>query len=261
MKSILLLASMLLLVGTIGAQDEAKKDKKDKKKDEVEEMQTEVEEKQPAKPKVVAFQEPDFALDIEQANKANSEGIYNAYSMELLSADKKIVDKAWKSLMKSYKGKTKFNKREGEFATTSARITELGSAAFKVKASIEQRGDNVIVHSWYEDGDGYIDANMESEDAGINQMLDRFAVEVRQMMVKKEVDTEEKTLKQSESHLSKLKRQNDGYLKDIETAKRKIAEAEQKIIENEAEQEITIDKIDGQRMIVEAVRQRLKRIN
>ena len=72
---------------------------------------------------------------------------------------------------------------------------------------------------------------------------------------------EEKNLKQEENTLNKLKRQNDSYHKDIEEAKRKIATAEQNIIENEAAQETAVMKIDGQRTIVEAVRQRLKRIN
>lgn len=267
MKSILLLSSMVLIVGCLTAQEGAKESKKDKKKkkEKVEqeamaEAENKVEEA-PMKPKVVEFQEPDFALDIEQADKANSGGIYNAYSMELLNADKKIVDKAWRSLMKSYNGKTKFNKREGEFGTSNARITELGSALYTVKASIEQRGDNVVVHSWYEDAEGYVGADMASEDSGVNQLLDGFAVTVRQMMVKKELDGEEKILKQSESYLTKLKRQNAGYHKDIEVAKRKIAEAERKIIENEVEQETSVAKIDGQRTIVEAVRQRLRRIN
>jgi len=247
-KILFTLVGLLFFVGISTAQEEAKKEKKEKT--------TEVME-----PKVAEFQEPSFAMEIEQGAKANSSGIHNAYSIEILNADKKVVDKAWKSLMKSYKGKTKYNRKEAELGTTSAKVTELGSAAYSVKASIEQRGDNVVVHSWFEGTDGYIDTSSTSEDAGVQELLNAFAVNVRKEMVKVELDMQEKVLKQSESELAKLKRQNDSYHKDIEIAKRKIAQAEQNIIENEAAQEIAVAKIDGQRSIVESVRQRLKRIN
>lgn len=273
LKSILLLSTMLLFVGTLGAQEETTKKKNTKKaKKEMAEKaaQEEAEKaevvedtmmKEVEKPAEVEFQEPAFAMSIEQGAKANSAGIYNAYSMEILNADKKVVEKAWRSLMKSYKGKTKFNKREAEMGTTNARISELGSAIYSVKASIEQRGDNVVVHSWYEGADGYIDEGSDMENSGVQEVLDAFAVDVRKRMVKIELDGEEKILKQSESELKKLKRQNDSYHKDIEIAKRKIAEAEQNIIENEAAQEASVAKIDGQRVMVEAVRKRLRRIN
>jgi len=261
-KSILTIAGMLLFVVIANAQDEPKKDKKQKKKDKIEANAetTEVTEKV-MEPKVVEFQEPAFAMEIEQGSKANSDGIFNAYSMEILNADKKIVEKAWKALMKSYRGKTKFNRKEAEMGTLNAKVTELGSALYNVKASIEQRGGNVVVHSWFEGTEGYVDGNADSANAGVNDLLNAFAVNVRKDMVKVSLGNEEKVLKQSENELSKLKRQNDTYHKVIETAKRKIAEAEQNIIENEAAQEIAITKIDGQRSIVESVRQRLKRIN
>lgn len=247
-KALLISAIMLSFLGANIAQEQARKDEAPK---------------QPQKESMVekrAFVEPAYFLDIETSAKANSAGIHDSYSIELMHADTKTVEKAWKALMKSYKGKTKMNRKENEFATENARISELGSSTYNVKASIEQRGDNVIVHTWYESGDGYVSQSMSSEDSGVNDMLQAFAVKVRQDMVKNELDGEEKILKQSESQLNKLRRQNEGYHRDIEVAKRKIAEAEQKIIENQAEQESMVMRIDGQREIVEAVRQRLKRI-
>ena len=251
-KLLFTIAGLLLFVGINTAQEEVEKVKKKDKLEENAEVM---------KPKVAEFLEPSFAMDIEQGSKANSAGIYNAYTLEILNADKKVVDKAWRSLMKSYKGKTKYNRKEAEIGTVNAKITELGSASYTIKASIEQRGGNVVIHTWYEGTDGYVDESSESEDVGVYDLLNSFAVSARKDMVKLALDKEEKMLKQSESELSKLKRQNDTYHKAIETAKRKIAEAEQNIIENEAAQEIAVNKIDGQRSIVETVRQRLKRIN
>ena len=250
-KTLLTLAGLLLFVGIINAQEEAEKEKEESKEKVQEVMES----------KVAEFQEPVYAMDIEQGAKANSAGIHNAYSVEILNADKKVVDKAWKSLMKSYRGKTKYNRKEAEMGTTNAKVTELGSAVYTIKTSIEQRGGNVVVHSWFEGTDGYIDDTAESENAGVNDLLQSFAVNVRKDMVKMILGSEEKVLKQSESELNKLKKQNDSYHKAIEVAKRKIAEAEQNIIENEAAQEMAVTKIDGQRSIVEGVRQRLKRIN
>ena len=248
-KFLFILAGVLFFVGSSIAQEEAKKKEKVEKTVEV------------MKPEVAEFQEPAYAMDVEQGAKANSVGIHNAYSVEILNADKKVVDKAWRSLMKSYKGKTKYNRKEAELGTSNAKVTELGSSAYTIKASIQQRGGNVTVHSWFEGADGYVNDAAESENAGVNALLQSFAVNVRKDMVKMELSNEEKMLKQSESELSKLKRQNDGYHKAIEVAKRKIAEAEQNIIENEAAQEMAVTKIDGQRSIVETVRQRLKRVN
>ncbi|MBT8218497.1 MAG: hypothetical protein KJP00_01645 [Bacteroidia bacterium] len=247
-KVILTAFLVFLLASSSLAQEETKKDETPK---------------QPLKENMVekkAFEEPPYFLDIESSAKANSAGIYDSYSIELMDADIKTVEKAWKDLMKSYKGKTKFNRKEAEFGTLNARISELGSSIYNVRASIESRGDNVIVYSWYESEDGYVNGDMASEDSGVHELLQNFAVSVRQNMVKDELNSEEKVLKQTESQLKKLQRQNEGYHRDIEVAKKKIADAEQKIIENEAEQESTVMKIDGQREIVEAVRQRLKRI-
>lgn len=249
-KTLMLLLLMGLAIN-IHAQDE--KPVTDEK-----ESMAEKEAEEVMEPKTIAFEEPPYAMEIEQSNLANSNGIANAFSIEILNADKKLVEKQWRTMMKSYQGKTKFNKKEAEMTTSNARVTEMGSNTYTIRANIQERGGNVVVHSWYENADGYISSGEEA--SGVKTLLNNFAVNVRKGMVDKELSIEEKTLKKTESQLNKLKKQNDGYHRDIEKAKKVIANSELKIIENEKMQLITQEKIDGQRAIVEAVRKRLKMI-
>jgi len=248
----LLLLIMIGLAVNVQAQDE-------KPVEEVKEtVAEEVAEEEVMEPKTIAFEEPPFAMDIEQSNLSNSQGIANAFSIEILNADKKLVEKKWRALMKSYLGKTKFNKKEAEMSTTNARVTEMGSNAYTVRANIQERGGNVVVHSWFENSEGYVVDGDEA--SGVKTLLSNFAVEVRKGMVDNELTSEEKTLKKTETELTRLKKQNDGYHRDIEKAKKVIADSELKIIENEKMQLVTQEKIDGQRAIVEAIRKRLKLI-
>jgi predicted nucleic acid-binding Zn-ribbon protein len=76
----------------------------------------------------------------------------------------------------------------------------------------------------------------------------------------KALKAEQKKLAKLESSLDKLQKENKNFNKDIDTNKDKIAKAEQDIVDNLQEQESVTSNIESQKVIVEAVREKLDQL-
>ncbi len=74
----------------------------------------------------------------------------------------------------------------------------------------------------------------------------------------KALKTENKNLAKLQNNLDKLQRENENFHKDIESNRDKIAKAEQDIVENLQEQNTVGREIESQRIVVEAVQNKLQ---
>ena len=187
-------------------------------------------------------------------------GIKNALVLELPNTDNKLVEKLWKKYVKQFGGKTRKVRRTDEWMTDNANIGSVSMDDIDLYASFEGNGTDAAVNLWVNLGeDDFINSYSHSTQvAEIENILLHFAQEVEREKIKIELAEEEKKLKKLDSDLKRLVKSNEGYHKDIENAKERIKKAEQNIINNEKEQEVTKDLISKQGEVVEAVRQKLK---
>ena len=205
-------------------------------------------------------QETSTSILVTTEKKTMTKGTNDALVLELPDSRQKLVEKLWKKYIKQFKASTKKIKRSNEFLSHAAQIHSITSEPLNLYTSFSQRGNNVYLSLWMElEEDHFLSAYDDSSAfAEAENILIHFAGQVEKENIRIELQEEEKRLKKLESTLKKLERNNDSYHKEIETAKARIAKAEEKIITNEQEQEDTQAMILEQLEVVNKVKERLK---
>lgn len=204
------------------------------------------------------------AARVTEGNQSMNLGVNNAFSVVLPSTDDKTVEKMWKDLMKEYDGKTKSVKKADEQLTENVRISAIsGSGTLSVYSLVKEQGDDVALTVWFDMGNGvflnskeYASSSREAE-----SLLQKFSVDVKREMVKRELEDEQKELKKLEGQLERLVKQKDGLERDIENYKKRIQEAEDNIVKNLAEQEAAQKMLEEQKTVVGDVSKRLDEIH
>lgn len=206
---------------------------------------------------------------IKEETKSNSKGSFNALVMELPGTSSKEVGKAWSKFAKKYKGKTKYDRRGNEYITEDATIKDMSDNTVDIIAKVEDRGqDGSVITVWYNLGVSYLSSKdfAERYPAG-EKLLKDFANNVSADMIEEELKEAEKLLKTYESNLSKLEKEEKQRTKDIEDYKNTITKMEQNIVE--AENDVKESKenqgkakveIDGQKKVVDEIKQRLESV-
>ena len=187
-------------------------------------------------------------------------GIKNALYVEIEGADRKTTEKVWKDFIKEY-GKTKKNKKAKEWYSVDLTIPAIQNAPSDLYLKFEELKGSIRAYLWVDLGTDFlntIDHPREGEGAEI--FLQELHTAVRKAVVKKEVTTQEKLLKNEEKELEKLVKKNSNLHSEIEKFKEKIAKAEAEIEENLVKQEKQKATIEEQKKTVEAVIEKLNTI-
>lgn len=205
---------------------------------------------------------------ITEESRANSKGSFNALVMELPGVSKKEAEKAWSRFIKKYKGKTKFDRRAGEYMTDDATVKDMSDNTVDIIAKIEEQGEGSRIAVWFNLGVSYL----SSKDFGDRypageKILKDFARTVSADMIEAELKEAEKLLKEQESDLKKLEKEEQQRTKDIDDYKNTITKMESNI--KEAEGDIKEAKenqgkkqteIEAQKKVIDEIKQRLESV-
>lgn len=200
---------------------------------------------------------------IVETEKAMNAGVNTALVLEIPDAEKKIVEKVWRSYAKSFKAKVKKIKKSDELTTISPAISGFSEAGLKnIIVRFDQSGENVEFHSWFELRDQYLSSYHYPEEFDEAQkLLLNFGLEVAKEYTKMELDNEEKSLRKMDNDLKKLVKEKSNLEKAIEDYKQKILEAEADIENNLVEQERKEAEIESQIESIEMVKKKLANLN
>ena len=200
---------------------------------------------------------------IVETEKAMNAGVNTALLLEIPDADKKIVEKVWKSYAKSFKGKVKKVKKSDDLITESPSIAGFSEAGLQnIVVRFEQTGDEVEFYSWFELRDQYLSSyHFPDEFDEAQKVLLNFGLEVAKEYTLMELDSEEKNLKKLDNDLKKLVKDKTNYEKSIEDYKQKIIEAEADIENNIIEQGRKEEQISTQNETIEIVKKKLANLN
>lgn len=191
-----------------------------------------------------------------------SQGIQPAYLVEIEVGNSRLVENEWKDFMDSYGGKTKSVKgNRSEKITTSADIVSVSAGKpLEVYAQTEKSQGNTTLHKvWFSIDGNYLDRNTNSDaNKEAVKILEKFALQCKVTDTEQELKQAEKKLRQVESDLDKLKKQNVGYHRDIENYEKKIEKAKDDIKKNEQQQLDTAELIKLQNEMLKEIGQRLK---
>ena len=205
------------------------------------------------------------SFEISEAPRTKNNGTYNSFFFELPDVDKDQVKKDWEKFMKSYKGKTKYNRKAKLFITEKAKIAQLSDVPVIVYTKIleDKNPDKQIsLIVWFDLGDTYVDSKTdEIKGSYVHQILTEYAMSTSKTFAESIVKEEEKRLSKMEKDLKKLIKENKNYHKNIEKAKKSITKNEKNIEVNELDQKNTHKMIESQKNTVLAAKENIKQFN
>ena len=180
----------------------------------------------------------------------------NAFIINILEADKKLVEKDWKKKLKEFGAKTSVKSEIfGDDATWSA----LGENTFDVYASVKDIEGAVELAVAIDLGGAFLNSVQHSDKAkAVSGMIEKFAVQTAIEAIQEMVKMEEKNLKELEKdqeNLEKSKEKLEKSIKDnealIEQAKKDIEQAKSDIEKNGKDQEEKKQEIEKQKKVVQ----------
>lgn len=200
---------------------------------------------------------------------AQSAVSYNPNNIVIPGANEKLVNRMWSSFVRRHlDGKVKYDRKTKEFMTPTANVRELSGFPVSLTAQSRQVGGDVsfsvypgapIVEAPKNNSSAALAAAPQFTAKGLNmvnprgsqELLAKFAKEVRREQVRLLVKSEEHQLSKFESNLRHLKSDNQRYLREIKYSEDRIRRAKENIIKNESDQQQAQQRILNQQKAVE----------
>ncbi len=205
--------------------------------------------------------------NIREETRNLSTGSGNALVMELPATKKKDVEAAWEDFVKQYKGKTKFDKKTGEFLSDECTIKDMSKDKVDIIVKVGELTTGTELTAWFDLGAStYLSSKDKPQMYPVgDRILKEFAETLSATMIEEQLKAEEKKLKEFEEELLKLEKTKTSRDKDIsdyrETIKKQednIRKAEDDIKANLTSQDDKKKQINDQKKVVEEVQGKLK---
>jgi len=190
-----------------------------------------------------------------------SQGEHNAFIITHEGADRKMVEKTWKTYMKEY-GKVKHDKKSKEYYSVDSDIPFISkSENLQVFMKYEERRGQTTSYFFFYDGSGFINPDdYPDESLQAEKFVEEYYYEVEKYVINEILEDEEDDLKDLEKDLTKLEGKHRDLENDIEKYEKKILEAEEKIEKNLKDQDDSRYAIEKQRQQVEQIIDKLNSV-
>ena len=198
-----------------------------------------------------------------------SQGTSNALVIDIPMSNKKDVEKAWEKYMKSFKGKTKKDKKQDEIFTDNAKMENISNNTVDVYTKVIENGEDTQLRAWFDLGGAFL-----SEETHVDRypaavlILDQFALSIKQTNIEEELKMENKNLDKRQKEFKNLEKDKEKlennivkYEKEIEELKEKIVQAKADIEQNIKDQEVKTNEVNMQKEVVEKVEKKLKNLD
>lgn len=196
---------------------------------------------------------------ITESARMMSQGAKNALSVELPGTDEKTAENVWKDFSKSWKGKTKKDRKTKEYFTDNAEIRSISSNTVDVYATFNKTGNSTTATVWFDLGGAYLSSEAHKEAyIAAEQLMREYVKQVNRVHAEDYQAAQEKALKNLEKEMKSLQKDNEDYHKKIEDAKKLIAEMEKNIEQNLKSQEDKRKEIENQEKVVNEAKQTVK---
>lgn len=160
-----------------------------------------------------------------------------AFQVIIPNVEKDDVLKAWEKLMKDYGADVE--ETEAVIVAENARVKGISSKPMNIYAKAQQKIEGSGLVAIFETGkDEYVGDDLKMNE-GVELLMSAFATNFAKEDAEDRLKSVEKSLKDLENLLDKLKRQNENYRKDIIRSKGDIAESESTIDMAKQKQELT----------------------
>ncbi|MEZ5025838.1 MAG: hypothetical protein R2739_04585 [Chitinophagales bacterium] len=191
-----------------------------------------------------------------------SKGEQNGIEFVLNGVNQEDAKDAISKWGKKMKAKVTRDKKSPEIFIDNASMPTVSANTVDMYAVVSpiENGSKVTVYT--DLGGAFVSsAAYASQYNALDVIMKKFAKDQAIILVEAQQKAEEKILKNLEGDLKGLKKDKDGYLKDIEEAKALIQKREQEIIKNEADQAAKQQQISLQQQIIETVNAKRATLN
>lgn len=208
-------------------------------------------------------------VEIKEETKSMSRASANALVMDLPGVSEKEAAKAWSKFSKGFKGKTKYDRKVGEYFTDDATIKDMSDNTVDMVAKIIAKGEEGSeITVWFNLGASYLSSKDYADRYPAGEaIMKKFANEVSASMIEEELKLQEKILKDMEGDFKKLEKDKATREKDIETYKETIKKMEENIVtaeddikKNIEEQGAKTTEIEAQTKMIDEIKARLEEV-
>jgi hypothetical protein len=193
---------------------------------------------------------------------------YNPNNIVIPGVNEKLVNRMWATYVRRHlDGKVKYDRRSKEFMTPTANVREMSGFPVSLTAQSRQIGGDVSFSVYPgapivevpKNSSAALAASPQFTAKGLNmlnprgsqELLAKFAKEVRREQVRLLVRSEEHQLNKFEANLRHLKSDNQRYLREIKYSEDRIRKAKESIIKNETDQQQAQQRILNQQKALE----------
>jgi len=198
-------------------------------------------------------------IKVEETNASFDNGKHNALKVVIYEAKQKDVEKAWKSLMKSYNAKVSMKKT---IFADNATIKDMSENTVDVYATTDKTkdGDVILYVAFDLGGEIYLESSHGDKFKTAKKIIRKFAVETTKDALKDKIKDAEKILSSKQKEQKNLEKENENLKNDIEDYKKKIEKAKNNIKENEKQQADKKKEIEEQQSIVNKLNEKEKSV-
>ena len=195
------------------------------------------------------------AQNVAAIDKTMSLGKQIGVYIEVEGGDKDDLKDLWEDYMKDY-GKTKRNKKAKEYYSEDARIPLISSSnKVDLYVKFEEGHGQAAAYFW-----AIVDGEFVDDSKGLQTFVQDYYVMVRNAVINKEIEEQEKLLKNLDKSMDKLIKKNNRYHKDIEKAEDKIRKSEINIEKNLNDQDEMQSEMINQKEILDMIIEKLNHV-
>ena len=198
-------------------------------------------------------------ISAEEENENLGGGVNPAVSVIVYETDESTVQKEWKSLMK--KNDAKVSNSHGESFAENAMLKDISADTLGIYSKTKKEGNGVRLTVAMKTGGQFLSpAKNGAEISRMKKLLEDFARRLTKESIMEQTKDAEKVYEKDVRKQEELVRDNTDLHKDIEKYKDKIQRAEDDIKKNLKEQEEAKKKIELQKKVVDALKEKAVKV-
>lgn len=187
----------------------------------------------------LSFASAQVKTTLKEESRTCSKGSQPALVLNIPNTSADKVRDTWESFIKSYKGKTDYNKKDKEIFTDDALIKEMSENTVDIIARVDETEKGSELTVWFNLGVTFLSQKEFSKQFDVaRKLLEKFSDKLSADLLEELLKEQEKILKKLEGDYKDLERDEEKRKKDIVDYKDTIRKMEENI--KKAEEDIKI---------------------
>lgn len=190
----------------------------------------------------LSFASAQVKTTLKEENRSCSKGSQPCLVLNIPNTSADKVRDTWESFIKSYKGKTDYNKKDKEVFTDDALIKEMSENTVDIIARVDEieKGSELTV--WFNLGVTFLSQKEFSKQFDVaRKLLEKFSDKLSADLLEELLKEQEKILKKLEGDYKDLEKDEEKRKKDIVEYKETIRKMEENIKKAEEDVKIKIE--------------------